>query len=208
MKASQKRDAARSEKFYFRSNVYDANHPKGSSIPGPSSLNLCGSPSSDYTLAQEYPFRTLENNHPDSCELMTLNEIFNGRTTMTINSEKPTFPGLIPLVTAYLNSLPIEKDMRKRLDRYLSLISGRASGKLWTSATWQRDFVQSHPKYQRDSVVSEEIAYDLVKKIQKITNNEEWPVEMFGELEPLAPLPPSQHLNGNHSTDCSSCDEE
>jgi len=35
-------------------------------------------------------------------------------------------------------------------------------GQLVTPATWMRSFVQQHPKYQHDSVVSDEVAYDLL----------------------------------------------
>jgi glutamate--cysteine ligase catalytic subunit len=33
-----------------------------------------------------------------------------------------------------------------------------------------RQFVRSHPLYKQDSIVSEEIQYDLVKKMQEIEN--------------------------------------
>lgn len=35
-------------------------------------------------------------------------------------------------------------------------------GSLQTPATWMRDFVRSHPAYKFDSVVSQEINYDLM----------------------------------------------
>jgi glutamate--cysteine ligase catalytic subunit len=31
-----------------------------------------------------------------------------------------------------------------------------------TAATWMREFVQAHPGYKRDSVVSQEVNYDLL----------------------------------------------
>lgn len=34
-----------------------------------------------------------------------------------------------------------------------------------TTAKWIRDFVTRHPKYKYDSIVTEEITYDLIKKI-------------------------------------------
>lgn len=36
------------------------------------------------------------------------------------------------------------------------------SGTLKTAATWIREFVRSHPDYKFDSVVSQEINYDLL----------------------------------------------
>ena len=37
-----------------------------------------------------------------------------------------------------------------------------------TTAAWLRDFVTSHPDYKQDSVVTDEIAYDLVTACQDI----------------------------------------
>ena len=209
MKVAQRRDAARQERFHFRCNVYDASHPAGASVPGPSSLNLCGSPPTDYTLLKEYPFPTCPNGSgadADAYERMTLDEIFNGRPA---GSSRAAFPGLVPLVEAYLNSIEVEPNVRMRLDRYLRLVSGRASGKLWTSATWQRDFIRSHPLYKHDSVVTDAIAYDLLKKVESITKSEEWPVEMFGELVPMAPhVPESQAAAAaSKSEECTGCDK-
>lgn len=48
------------------------------------------------------------------------------------------------------------------------LICKRASGELKTTATWMREFVQNHPDYKQDSVVSEVIAHDLVMEMRAI----------------------------------------
>jgi hypothetical protein len=42
-----------------------------------------------------------------------------------------------------------------------------------TNATWMRHFVANHPSYKHDSVVTDEIAYDLLWKMTKIANNED-----------------------------------
>ena len=36
------------------------------------------------------------------------------------------------------------------------------------TATWIREFVRSHPSYKHDSVVSQEINYDLIKACDEI----------------------------------------
>ena len=46
------------------------------------------------------------------------------------------------------------------LKAYL-LTERRYLGSLITPATWIRNFVRSHPAYKHDSVVSQEINYDL-----------------------------------------------
>ena len=41
-----------------------------------------------------------------------------------------------------------------------------------TTASWMRKFIRSHPKYKFDSVVSEEINYDLMKRCTEITGGD------------------------------------
>lgn len=43
-----------------------------------------------------------------------------------------------------------------------------ASGSLETTATWIRKFVRSHPGYKFDSVVSQEINYDLLLAVDEM----------------------------------------
>lgn len=42
------------------------------------------------------------------------------------------------------------------------------TGSLITTATYMRQFVRSHPSYKFDSVVSEEINYDLIHALDDI----------------------------------------
>lgn len=97
---------------------------------------------------------------------MTIDEIING-------SRNPDgFPGLVPLVESYLNSVNVDVETRCELARYLDFIQKRANGALWTGAKWMRDFVSRHQEYKGDSVVSEKICYDLVKATEEITVGE------------------------------------
>ena len=41
-------------------------------------------------------------------------------------------------------------------------------GSLRTAASWIREFVRAHPKYRGDSVVSQEINYDLMVAIDEM----------------------------------------
>jgi len=41
-------------------------------------------------------------------------------------------------------------------------------GKLITPASWIRNFIVTHPAYKNDSVVSDEINYDLAKAIDEM----------------------------------------
>lgn len=98
---------------------------------------------------------------------MTVNDIINGCTNDTC-----TFPGLIPLVESYLDSVNVDVQTRCELDAYLRLISMRASGQLVTAARWIRDFVDKHPDYRHDSVVSDAVQKDLVAAVIAVGERE------------------------------------
>lgn len=101
----------------------------------------------------------------DEHSLMTIDEIVNGQSG-------DGFPGLIPLVESYLNSMNVDVETRCELARYLDLIRKRANGQLWTGAKWIRHFVRERTEYKHDSVVSESINYDLINAVEEITQHE------------------------------------
>ena len=51
---------------------------------------------------------------------------------------------------------------------YLDFIHKRATGEILTGASWMRQFVMNHPAYKHDSIVSDEIAYDLCVRLTKV----------------------------------------
>lgn len=92
---------------------------------------------------------------------------------VTTDDEDDSFPGLLSLVSSYLDALDIELETRKEMNLYLDLVRMRASGDLMTTATWIRRFVRSHPTYQFDSRVSQEINFDMVKALDRIERGEQ-----------------------------------
>eukprot|EP01061_Rhynchopus_euleeides_P006710 TRINITY_DN15782_c0_g1_i2.p1 TRINITY_DN15782_c0_g1~~TRINITY_DN15782_c0_g1_i2.p1 ORF type:complete len:704 (+),score=368.35 TRINITY_DN15782_c0_g1_i2:39-2150(+) len=127
------------------------------------------------------------------CE-MTCDEIFNGCEH---------FEGLISIVERYIEATkesehdscpPAEQQKwlasKKRVTAYLELLRRRAKGELQTGAQYLRDFVLSHPTYNKDSKVTPEIAYDLCKLGDDIAAGRLYPekllpkalVEMAGEI--------------------------
>ena len=94
-------------------------------------------------------------------EEMSLDEIMNDSTF-----------GLVNIVRAYLRmeSMNMDVSTRAKIEAYLKLIENKASGKCKTTATWMRDFVVNHKSYQFDSVVSDDIAYDLMWELCQISN--------------------------------------
>ncbi|KAL6711414.1 glutamate--cysteine ligase [Coniothyrium glycines] len=154
METAHIRDAVSTQKFWFRKNPFSSHK---------SSANGTSTPA-------EAPSRPATPDGPveDEYEQMTINEVINGQHSADGNG----FPGLIPLVESYLNSMNIDVETRCDLATYLDLIRKRANGTYWTAAKWIRHFVQTHPDYRKDSVVSDEITYDLVKAAEQITREE------------------------------------
>ena len=104
----------------------------------------------------------------------TINEIINGC---------PEFEGLKAVVNKYLDvksASGLDPQIRAKLDSYVDFVSRRASGELITTAAYLRNFVLSHPSYEHDAVVNEEIAFDLTQECIEITFEGKRPMELFG----------------------------
>jgi len=154
METAHHRDAVSSQKFWFRKSPFPAHPPSRTNGTGTSTpVNMPSRPPTPGPVEDEY-------------EQMSVNEIINGQQT------DGGFPGLIPLVESYLNSMNVDVETRCDLATYLDLIRKRANGTYWTAAKWIRNFVQTHPDYKKDSAVSDEITYDLVKAAEQITKEE------------------------------------
>ncbi|KAG0169334.1 hypothetical protein DFQ28_006514 [Apophysomyces sp. BC1034] len=150
MQTAHKRAAVLNEKFYFRKNVFTSQTPQAAQV------NSQGE------------------DGEDDYELMTMNEIINGKEN--------GFPGFIPLIYSYLDSTNIDIETRCKLSSYLSLISRRASGELMTGAAYLRQFVTNHPDYKHDSVVTPAITYDMIKTVDKIAKGEIKVPELLGDF--------------------------
>jgi len=170
METAHIRDAVNTQKFHFRKNPFPSRPVRAASG------SASGASTPNPTSRPPTPLGPVE----DEYELMSVNEVINGQT-----SSPDGFPGLIPLVESYLNSVNIDVETRCELARYLDLIRKRADGTLWTGAKWIRHFVRTHPEYKMDSVVGDGITYELVKAVEQITRNEGRDglgAEMFGRM--------------------------
>lgn len=110
----------------------------------------------------------------NSYEEMTMKEIMTGKGDY--------FPGLIPLVKAYVDYINCDDVAYNQISKYLDFIEQRATGALITPATWQRNFVRNHPAYKGDSVVSQEIAYDLMVACKEIGEGTRHERELLGNF--------------------------
>ncbi|CAH3196957.1 unnamed protein product [Porites evermanni] len=109
----------------------------------------------------------------DEFELMSIDKIINGKDG--------EFPGLIPLIESYLGNVDVDIDTRCTISQYLKFIQRKASGELLTTAQWIRKFVEVHPEYKQDSVVSESICYDLMNTFDRISRGELGAPQLFGK---------------------------
>ncbi|GJN91384.1 hypothetical protein Rhopal_004405-T1 [Rhodotorula paludigena] len=131
-----------------------------SRAPSPSAYS---SPSTAPSSATSPPssFGPVEDEYAE----FTLAELINGSTRPEHGGD---FPGLIGVVRRYLAGLDVSDEVRRGIERSLELVRRRADGSLVTLATYIRRFVRAHPQYQGDSVVSQEINYDLVRALDQI----------------------------------------
>ncbi|XP_029451573.1 glutamate--cysteine ligase catalytic subunit [Rhinatrema bivittatum] len=151
MKVAQKRDAVRQGMFYFRKDISKA---------GNAVVEECdAAQNGTETCAENYT-------------LMSIDTIINGKEGI--------FPGLIPILNSYLESMEVDVDTRCTILKYLKLIKKRASGELMTIARWMREFIANHPDYQKDSVITDKINYDLLMKCNNIANELTECPELFG----------------------------
>ena len=152
METAHIRDAVGTQKFWFRKDPFSPRARGGTGTATPREDSRPPTPVGP--VEDEY-------------EQMSINDIINGQSP-----SGEGFPGLIPLVESYLNSMNVDVETRCELARYLDLIRKRADGTYWTAAKWIRGFVQGHQQYAKDSVVNDDITFDLVKEVEAITKNE------------------------------------
>lgn len=173
METAHRRDAVLNEKFHFRKTPFTSRSPRPSGTNTPNNVINGGVGSRPPT-----PLGPVE----DEYRPMSVDEIINGTAAATghhadadadlLDDDDQGFPGLIPLVESYLDSVNVDVVTRCELDTYLDLIRRRASGELWTAAKWLRHLVAGHPAYKADSVVSEEVNKDIVGAVIEIGERE------------------------------------
>lgn len=175
MKRAHDRDAVLNQKFYWRKSIL---RPSAKS-------DYCEKP--HFNTSPDFSYRSLPEgstintgNVDEEYEEMTIDEIFHGKGDY--------YPGLLPLVHNYIDKLVTNMDAETRavVDQYLALISDRASGKLKTFARWQRDFVESHPDYKHDSVITPSINYDLITTLADIEQGKKGDASLLGNFWPHA----------------------
>uniref|UniRef100_A0AAX7VHJ1 Glutamate--cysteine ligase n=1 Tax=Astatotilapia calliptera TaxID=8154 RepID=A0AAX7VHJ1_ASTCA len=153
MKVAQKRNAVQEGMFYFRKDIFKGCNPV-----------LDGTASAQNGLESD--------GANEEYTLMSIDTIINGK--------EGVFQGLIPILNCYLENMEVDVDTRCTILNYLKLIKKRASGELMTMAKWMREFVAKHPDYKQDSIITDKINYDLLRKCDRIAKGEEQCPELIG----------------------------
>jgi hypothetical protein len=92
---------------------------------------------------------------------MTMEEVICGKCYGS--DPDKCFPGLLPIVRAYLAIVACDDDTSAVVHRYLALVEARAKGTLLTDAQWLRQVIASHPGYKGDSVLGEDVMYGVAR---------------------------------------------
>lgn len=166
-------DAASNQKFWFKINIL----PTGKCYR----YNILEQ--SDYLYSNKYGQKSAQGDKcpTDQCqgsecsydeknhfivEELFLWEILEGKPDLK-------FKGIYPLIEEFMADRKYSQDVIDKVRIYLRFILLRARGEIKTCARLIRDFVLSHPEYKHDSVVSNNIAYDLVKSIDSYVMEQE-----------------------------------
>eukprot|EP01087_Luapelamoeba_hula_P007550 TRINITY_DN1846_c0_g2_i1.p1 TRINITY_DN1846_c0_g2~~TRINITY_DN1846_c0_g2_i1.p1 ORF type:complete len:711 (-),score=139.88 TRINITY_DN1846_c0_g2_i1:65-2197(-) len=189
MQRAARRDAVNTQQFFFRRHL-SVHHPTRDSAE-----SVVGLPP-HLTFNNNTTTTTDNNNSNTNSTPESVADEFGEMSLGDIMNGSATFKGLIPLVEEYVQSINIDVETGIVVARYLTLLRKRASGELLTNASWIREFVTKHPAYKQDSVVSDEIAYDLMKTAVDIGEGRVVPAALLGDLctpgvwTDIAPPPP------------------
>jgi len=170
MERAQRRSAVTGEKFWFRKGGYPARASPPLPTQAAAGVSANGNKTDSFAEAALASAKSPQSagraagrsngtSHEDF-EEMTVDEIINGKGD--------GFPGLLGLVNEYVATLNVDDSEKQKIGKYLDLIKRRANGSLLTTASWMRNFIRAHPKYTKDSVVNEEVNYDLIKALEQV----------------------------------------
>eukprot|EP00981_Chlorochromonas_danica_P015861 scaffold14717_cov168-Ochromonas_danica.AAC.8 len=106
---------------------------------------------------------------------LSIDEIING-------CPRSSFQGLLPALYDYICSLRCDDKVavRAALHPYLQLLSARANGSLPTTASYLRNYIQSHPLFEGGDDVSPQVANDLLKHCEAVGMGTVKAPELYG----------------------------
>eukprot|EP00826_Nyctotherus_ovalis_P001664 TRINITY_DN10285_c0_g1_i4.p1 TRINITY_DN10285_c0_g1~~TRINITY_DN10285_c0_g1_i4.p1 ORF type:complete len:667 (+),score=151.12 TRINITY_DN10285_c0_g1_i4:66-2066(+) len=89
------------------------------------------------------------------------------------------YPGLLPLIEELLKEDAGSEEERAKVKGYMDFLLKRAQGKYKTGAKYIRDFVSKHPEYKQNSLINEQINYDLMCELESLTHAD--PIKAYAE---------------------------
>jgi glutamate--cysteine ligase catalytic subunit len=146
-------DGINTEKFWWRVNCFDKN-----------SINNLNSTDTNFNY---------EEDAKKNIKLLSINEIFNG-------CKEYNYPGILNVIRKDILNDVTDKNKQNELIKFVDFFERKTKGELWTDAKYIRKFVSDHPKYNKDSIITEEINYDLITHLLDIQNGVIKPKELFG----------------------------
>ena len=120
----------------------------------------------------DYENLNLEDDIKNNIKELTIYEILTGKKEY---GYKGVFDDIIKFIDTNYNGCCVLKNVLK----YIEL---RSKGEIWTDAKYIRNFVLNHKAYKKDSIVTDEINYDLVCHLLEIQNEKIKPKELYGEF--------------------------
>ena len=166
MRRAQLKDAVLTQKFWIRRNAFGngkhrtdrrKQHDKAILQDGCELFDTASQANADMEVPDERDIDLVE---------LSIDEIFNGENPNNSSyissaetsgpppkgcSTEKLFPGLIPQMYSYIESLGCSTgtDVFQQLSPYLTLLKRRAAGEIPTAARFIRDFVLTHPDYMK-----------------------------------------------------------
>lgn len=122
--------------------------------------------SSKETPAEQVPAEEAQARDAARYQELYIWQILNGDESIGYSK------GLLQLCQQFMELKGWPQDKQDEVMRYLRFLSDRASGRLPSGARFIREFVHSHPDYRRDSIVTEQINYDLLKMMTTLNESE------------------------------------
>ena len=144
------KDAINTKKFWWRINCFDT------------SINNINDENFNYLEDEQ-----------NNIKLLTINEIFNG-------AKEYNYPGLLNFIRDEIKKSDKDINKKQYYFKFIDYLEKKTKGDIWTNAKYIRKFIDNHPKYNKDSIVTEEINFDLITHLLNIQNGIIRPKELFG----------------------------
>ena len=146
MERAHNRDAVLKEKFWFRSNILGSENYETNTLQETdfTSSNKLGSEKADL-------------------HLLSIEEILEGKPSIN-------YKGILPLIEEYMDLKCYKEEHKHKIREYLNFVRGRGNGMFKTGARYIRDIVENHSSYKQDSIVPEDICFQILATTSKLGN--------------------------------------